>query len=231
MAKIITTLDTLKIANTFASVEATRPQICGVYIEPYGHNSIKLVATNGYVILCALPEINYRLVEGIFKPFLLPSEALKKLSVKTKRNQTSWAAIDTDEKTISIEACTFAIDSGDLFAFIKREGQTIRYTPEEIAFADYKRPIPPEKDYGAIASASFNPSLLGKFEKVSHCVRFYWNKDSAAPVVARAKHDHFEAFGIIMPMRYVPCQDSVVVPNWVKSDGMEPLADEGDDLV
>jgi len=219
MTKLIITLETLKALNRFASTDARRPHMQGVLFD--GGRKL-LAATDGHQLLVANPEQKL----PAFKSFILPSEVIKNLKGGTKR-RIAYALIDTEKQEISVFDYYRGVD--DKFDFdgaVKACDTAIKYKPIDGTYPDYFRIIPDSKAYTSTLQRGprpFNPALLGTLDGIAYPITLFLNEDPKSPTAFRcSKEDHFEGFGVIMPMRGDFTVDQVF-PAWL---GKEAKAEE-----
>ena len=212
MAKIIVTLNTLKAANKFSLNEGTRYYLKGVFFDAI--NGV-LAATDGHKLIVVKPEETE--LKG-FDSFILPAHIIKALKGGTKQRNAS-VLIETDKKEIGVYDTRTTPSLEDFDVAFGAIENIMRYVPIDGTFPDYARVIPDANNYPAKGNenvSTFNPAILGTLAGDVNGLTIFQNESNKSPMAFCCdKPGHFEAFGLIMPMR---CESTAgkPFPAWLK---------------
>lgn len=216
MARIVVTLETLKAVNRFASTEETRYYLNGVYFD----NETKvLAATDGHRLLIVKPEAY---MTDTFESFILSSETIAFLKAKQRKGAQKLVLIDTEQKKIGTGSFGF-VEAGDedFDAAMEQADMTVTYTPIDGTFPDYRRIVPDAENYDTNEgnkAQSYNPLYFATLANTVQSVTIFQHKQPLSPTLFRcAKLNHFDALGLVMPMRRGPLDEGAdIFPAWFR---------------
>jgi len=176
------------------STAENRYYLTGVYIERLDSENIRLVSTDGLIMI--LTDIKGIYAE--FKPFIIPP-ALIGLLAKLKNKKAPL--------------CELIIDDAEY------PGITINYNRQSVSdnaiegqFPAYKRCVPSISPDNSIASFAFNPDLITRLGKAfdiitgkkGEGIQFLSSANNLDPFIVHPNIEqkgNFTTTGVIMPMR------------------------------
>ena len=224
----------LKAACSFTSDDETNPYLKGVFLEyTEKTNTMLAVATDGHRLAVLNPvglddETLFYKSGGFFANFILPSAAIKSVKPpKAKKNETSWACLDTDAGTLSV--LNLAIGKPDELAeIIKKEGVTVKYAPIYAAYPEWRRVIPPVATEAT--PTTLNAEYMASFKAITEGGRYgaltIHTSNGTAPAIIRSRTETFDAFALLMPMLGRPPHEKKAKPAWL---GLAPAQQEQPD--
>jgi len=200
MSKITIMQDVLKAIAPYQSTEQARYYLNGISFQDG-----LLVATDGHRCVALKPAV---CKGGKDMPhFILPSDVVAKI-IKTKspdRRASVFVDIDLKAKMASV----YLSDKEDN----RHEIASYRFEPVDGQFPNWRRIVPAAKYYKQGVPADFSPDYLADFASLGSQIRIYPNAEPTAPMIVRAKCAHYDAFGVLMPMRGDNGMD--MIPGWL----------------
>lgn len=202
MTKLLININSIKAAAPFMSTEETRYYLCGMLFQKN-----LVVATDGHR-LAVIKPVNY---EGFDGEFIMPSDCIKKIiSQKIPKTKTGYVQIDTEAKTAKV----FSDHPEEAKGYAQSLG-LFKYEPIDGKFPDWRRIIPATDKYETPTGFAVNPKYMGEFQSFGTQISIYPHNERSGAAIIRNKTDHFEAFGLIMPMRDRE-RDEITIPTWIK---------------
>ena len=189
--------DILRAAALFASTEATRYYLNGVYLESVG-DKVRLTATDGKTLFTS--QVHIILPETV--KVIIPTLLLKKLPATKPRN--NYVDITITGNKVSL---TYM-------------GMTVQGEAVDATFPDYRRIVPKELEEG---QAQFDPDQVALFKKAGKIlgaggVPVLVHNGGGPALVRIVPNDHskvYQCFGLVMPMTAHKADLSPPYTSWV----------------